>query len=316
MKVRRPKQMIFSIWPVLIVWMLTTTTLYAECFLPHGRQKVPENVPKEYRGCFVHYADDNRSLIEKALNHVRLTGKEIGRSFALLAGVSSYPNIPETLEPAKVDIEKLVDYLKTQEFFEEIVVLLNEDFTEKNLRYFLQSYFPKRVGTPKSRFLFAFSGHGITDNNKGYLLESTARSFKDKENAISLNSIRDLFTEVVGDGKAHHTLALINSCYGGAFLPRPFGPSSSYRPQWPGAHAITAGRNDERVYHHSESGPGSVFFEKFFAALDQRADTFPAGGDGIITFHELSSWLALEMRRASNEGYPRKAGQWGVGHVR
>src|SRR5262249_6350438 len=76
----------------------------------------------EYRRFFVQRADQ-RSRFEKALNLIGKTTFPVGRSFALIAGVTQYPNLPkmeQSLRPAAVDIGKLQAYLKEQEFFDEI----------------------------------------------------------------------------------------------------------------------------------------------------------------------------------------------------
>src|ERR1035438_9226461 len=149
-----------------------------------GQGKPPASaVPEPYRQKFVQYVD-RRSMQEKALNLIGLTSQDVGRSFALIAGVSRYPNMPEMgreLAAAGADIDELQNYLRSEEFFDEIVVLRDGDVTMENLEYFLQDYFPDRLRkSPKSRFLFAYSGHGMAEGSKeaptGYLLKSTARS--------------------------------------------------------------------------------------------------------------------------------------------
>ena len=62
-----------------------------------------DEVPKEFRQFIVHKSD-SRIWLEKALNVVNLTTKDVGRSFAIVAGVSRYPNLTgldKTLEPAE-----------------------------------------------------------------------------------------------------------------------------------------------------------------------------------------------------------------------
>jgi formylglycine-generating enzyme required for sulfatase activity len=260
----------------------------------------------EFRRFFVHYAD-RRSMTERALNLVGLNANEVGRSFALVAGVSRYEFLPE-LRAAAVDVEKMTHYLIDQQFFDEVVVLADDDFTEQNLRYFLQSYFPERVlKFPKSRFLFAFSGHGINDGPQGYLLLSTAHSLEDKYRSINLSVVRTMLQEVVRKG--YQVLALINSCYGGNFVTPGFG-GGRYLPTRPGAHALTAGAANELVYADPAVGPGSVFFETVLAALDERADTFPPAqpgdpnsmpGDGVITWDELSTYVRLSIRQYTHD---------------
>src|ERR1043166_4691266 len=98
-----------------------------------GQGKPPASlVPEMYREKFVRYID-RRSMSEKALNLIGLTRNDVGRSFALIAGVSKYPNMPELekdLPAAAADIDSLQNYLKNQEFFDEIVVLRDGDVTE------------------------------------------------------------------------------------------------------------------------------------------------------------------------------------------
>lgn len=197
------------------------------------------------------------------------------------------------LKPAAEDIKKLVEYLRTYEFFDEIVVLKDGGVTTENLEYFLQTYYPDRLRKfPKSRFLFAYSGHGVTEGSSGYLLKNTATSLRDKANRIHLGVVRVFVDEVAKAG--HHVLVLLNACYSGAFLRRSIGGQQELIPENPGAHAITAGGIGERTWHILEVGTGSVFFEKIFSGLDGRADS--GQGDGIITVYELFGYLKREVQ--------------------
>lgn len=274
-----------------LAWLsLLLFSLFASSVLALDRPKVP----RDFQKFFVHYVD-NRSIKEKALNLANLSWKDVGRSFALIAGVSHYPNMSLTdreLRPAAEDIKKLQEYLKTYEFFDEIVVLKDGNVTIKNLMFFLQTYFPDRLKKfPKSRFLFAYSGHGMTEGSSGYLLKNTARSLTDKANSINLGVVRVFVDEVVRSG--HHVLVLLNACYGGAFLRRSFGGPKRLIPRNPGAHAITAGGTGEQTWHDPKAGEGSVFFEKVFAGLDRRADS---SEDGLIGVYELFSYLKREVQ--------------------
>ncbi len=171
--------------------------------------------------------------------------------------------------------------------------------TQSNLDYFLKSYFPERLEKfPKSRFLFAYSGHGFLDGDRGYVLTNGATSFTDKRNAVDLATIR---TDLNSDIEAgYQVLALINSCNGGAFLTRTsFG--NAYIPKHPGAHAITAGASSERAWSDKAVGSGSVFFEKLLSGLGGAADRIPDGGDGIITVSELYAYLRQEVELSTGQ---------------
>jgi TPR repeat protein len=260
------------------------------------------SVPEQYKRFFFYYADQ-RSFYEKALNSIGLTKTPVGRSFALVAGVTQYPNFPvleQSLKPAAVDIEKLKSYLKDQEYFDEIVVLKDGDMNLDNLNYFLQTYFPDRLAHfPHSRFLFAFSGHGYADGTsdtaRGFLLTSPAASKTDPINRIDLSILRTFLDPDIDS--AEKALVLINACQSGAFLgrksfgPNPLGPGDR------GAHAIMASRTSQQSLSLGAVGPGSVFFEKVFAGLDGAADNSPR--DGVVTYHELDTYLRSEIPYAT-----------------
>ena len=260
-------------------------------------------VPPEFQRFFVQRADQ-RSRFEKALNLIGKSSFPVGRSFALIAGVTQYPNFPaleRSLRPAAVDILKLQTYLKEQEFFDEIVVLKDEDMTLPNLNYFLETYFPGRLAqSPHSRFLFAYSGHGYSvkggSSIRGYLLTSRASSMTDPQNGLDLGVLRTMLGPVIESSEK--VLVLVNSCDSGAFLgrkgfgPNPLGPGEK------GAHAIMASRSKQQSLHLDNVGPGSVFFEKIFAGLGGAADIAPS--DGVVTYHELDTYLHAEIPYATN----------------
>ena len=251
--------------------------------------EIPSWVPPQYAKFIVRYVDD-RPTWQRALGYLSVPVGQTGRSFALVAGVSSYPHMgggAGDLWPAKVDVEKMTAYLSDKpESFNEIVVLLDDDMTADNLHYFLTQYFPRRFAdSPRSRFLFAYSGHGMTDEKgRGYILTSQATNLKDWYNGISLGQLRAEFQAIVDRG--HQVLALINACYGAEFLSFRFGGDSDEAPLPPtreGAHVITAGSAGELTYADPSFGggdgkQGSIFFEGVLAALDGRADKLPEDG--------------------------------------
>ena len=259
-------------------------------------------VAPQYADHFFHF-EDRRSLSERFSNAIGYENRPIGRSHALLVGVSRYPAMHETLMPADADVKLLERWLNRSGHFDEIVTLTNQHVTNANLNYFLREYFPTRLEKfPRSRFLFAFSGHGITKGDRSYLLKSDWKSFQDTVNAIGIAELKAKLKTTID--RAHQSLILINSCYGGAFLTQtPFG-EIDYLPTGPGAHAITAGRANERVYADSNLGKGSVFFEILLGGLNGRADTLPSvtpgiNGDGLITINELATYLKHEITKRS-----------------
>jgi uncharacterized protein len=260
-------------------------------------------VPSAYTRFFYHYTD-RRSLLEKALNSIGLSKLAVPRSFALIAGVTRYPNFPpleRDLRPAAIDLDNLKRYLRDQEFFDEIVVLQDGDMTLDNLNYFLGHYFPEHMaGFPHSRFLFAYSGHGYAVGTgrtaRGFLLRSSAADTTDTLNSVDLTILRAYFAAIVDS--AEQVLVLINACNSGAFVARvPFGgPAVELGAK--GAHAIVASRTSQRSFHDASLGPGSIFFEKVLAGLGGLADRSPP--DGVVTYHELDTYLHGEIPLATN----------------
>jgi caspase domain-containing protein len=240
---------------------------------------------------------DGRALPKELLSGHGLGEQELGRSYALIAGVSYYPDLPadkRSLSPAKVDVEAMVKYLKDKEYFDEIVVLENEDVTLDNLNYFLGVYFPSKMDSQRnSRFLFAYSGHGFDDDSGSYILQSSAQQMDDRSHSIDLAQLKIAVQKSAS--KALNALVLINSCQGGTFLLNglPFGQPRLVVAK-PGAHAITAGAKGQFTYGSTVAGRGSYFFEEVLKGLDGRADT---SDSGLITADQLFTYVRSEVQQ-------------------
>jgi hypothetical protein len=262
---------------------------------------VPKYVPEQFQGFFRQYVD-NRSITEKALNAIGFTNEDVGRSFALVAGVSHYRMNGRAgkLDAARADVEQLAAYLINREFFDEVVVLLDEDVTEANLSYFLERYFPKQLQAfPGSRFLFAYSGHGTTrPDGHGFLLTSDATGFDDfMEHGIDLSVVRAMLNADVYSG--HFVLVLVNACYASDLHGRVSFGDTPYWPKLEGAHVITAGGSNEQTWADPSLGPGSIFFETLLAGLNGRADRLPQ--DGIVTEKEIETYLIGTIKQFTDE---------------
>ena len=232
------------------------------------------------------------------------------RQIAVVAGVSEYPNLPESdrkLEPSANDIEMLTDALQNKLEFDEIIVLENQYFNSNNLEYIFKVYLPSQFEKhKKSRVLFAFSGHGDDFKDSGYLFlpktkTITINSYEDTQDAIDLDSIKVILKPTIAT--SHQFLALINSCNGGHFLSEnvTFGSKTL---EEAGVHAITAGRKGENVYARSRE-EGSIFFELIVSALldeelkldDGTELGNAARDDGILTAYELATFVKSGVNR-------------------
>jgi Caspase domain len=295
------------------VVVLACSTL-GTCQAPAGLAR--PDVPDQYQRFFVHYSP-NRSITSAVLSKAGLDDAHIGRSFALIAGISSYPNLrpaDRDLTPAGEDVKKLADYLKNVEFFDEIVVLQNADVTFDNLAFFLQGYFPDKLqADSNSRLLIAYSGHGFTKGRSSFLVTYPAVRLDAKNpdmyNSLNLFNLRAL---VQYDRQySHSVLALLNTCNSGDFLNRPFG-TANFNIYDKSAFAITAGTEQQLAFSYGDVGTGSLFFEKMFAGLYGRANALYPNASialpNIVTVDELYNYLVEEVQTKTSKRQTPKMG--------
>src|SRR5262249_14604994 len=184
---------------------------------------------------FYHYGSEQTKPDARIVGRLKLAAGDRTRSFALIIGISKYPNFlpQDQLTPATNDVAHLKTFLKDDQKFDEIIVLENDDATAANISYFLNDYLLTRSSlyNRKSRILIAYSGHGVKQQNMlpPSLVLSNATSLADVSNLYSLSLIR---TSVENLASANfHVLALINACFGGMVFAVALGggqPSDSY----------------------------------------------------------------------------------------
>lgn len=282
-------------------------------FIGLAEQALPQSVcpngapaPDIYCKHIWHFERDENSTIGRLADLFGNSTSSQVRSFALIGGISKYKNLGQ-LPPAAADISRLKRFLTNHQRFDEVVVLQDEDFNISNISYFINVYFYDRVKKfPKSRFLFAYSGHGISsDDTEGpsFILLSNANDWNDRINALNLRHLRSSLQDIAR--RSYQTLVLLNACFGGSMLDFSFSNDIPRQVDRPGAHAITAGRARELVYSLSEIGPGSIFFETLISGVETgRADAFPfigdKRGDGVVTFEEFLADLKQSISELKN----------------
>jgi GH25 family lysozyme M1 (1,4-beta-N-acetylmuramidase) len=230
---------------------------------------------------FIQYKKRGEIKVDPAIED-RIPKKPPGnreiRSFALVVVVHQYNFFPEPddkeLMAVKNDIPKIVNFLREQNF-DEIILLENEKASVENINYFLNTYFLNQVKIydQRSRFLFAFDGHGAlgeNDNSTGSMALTQAQGERDRVvgHVYPLKYLQADLEAIAAH--AFHTIALLGSCYSGGVFPidPSHGQSSVTFPKKPGAHAITAADPIHRAWTDPNSG-GTVFFEKFLDAVKQ-----------------------------------------------
>ncbi|MBY5394630.1 hypothetical protein HFN01_07285 [Rhizobium leguminosarum] len=236
------------------------------------------------------------------------------RSFAMVVGVSFYPNFPNKedryLAPAKNDVMNLVKFLERQKF-DEVILLENFDANKENINFFLDEYLPSQLDLygKRARVLFIHTGHGAAGavpGQPGSLVLSGARGARDYSNIYQL---RDLSAKLeILAQKSYHFAALLGSCYsGGVFSSTNSVGDNSFYPGEPGAHAVTSTKDDDLAYGLRES-TGSVFFDGLIEGVESgKGDRDYSGwieladgglhlvGGGIIRLGAVTAYISARL---------------------
>jgi hypothetical protein len=142
-----------------------------------------------------------------------------GRSYAVVIGISEYTGAShdnfDRLRTAN-DAQRMRQFLLDKAGFDYVYVLTEEKATKKRITQLMEDEMPARVG-PNDRFLFYWSGHGISrtlpsgnDRQLGYLplIESRRSAYS---SMISMSDIRRWDDYL----QARQTLYVLDACLSG-----------------------------------------------------------------------------------------------------
>jgi hypothetical protein len=226
--------------------------------------------------------------------HFKLPNDSLGKSYALLVGVSTY-KAWTSLESPRKDLLKLREYLLRSAGFDEVTILADGVATFANVNQLMEDYYPAVANAkPGGRFLFYFSGHGDTRwkgtaRERGYLIlgDTPKGSFG---SAISMDNIQ-LWAQNFAD--ARQVLFIVDTCMSGLAGRELKGDYSAQIPaaqllKERGVFLMTAGRADEDARGGSVWG-GSLFTEALIAGLHSGAAD--ADKNAIISTYELYNYV-------------------------
>ena len=218
---------------------------------------------------------------------------EFARSYALVVGVNEYPQagLP-ALPNAANDAHNMERYLVQQGY--QVKKLVGPAATQDAIVGYLVDDLAPRIGKD-DRFLFYFSGHGVTrkvgGKDRGYIVPFDGRSAS-ATSWVSMSTLRDSADQL---GNARHQLFIFDSCFGGAFAVKSL--ASSFSPnalnyiqritQAAARQYITAGGANEQVSAASRDGM-SLFTYQLLQGLAGEADTTT---DGYITVSEIAAYM-------------------------
>jgi len=250
-------------------------------------------------------------------------------SWALVVGINRYddPRIP-ALEFAERDAQAVAALLPSLGFpRENIRLLLGGGLTRERLLEALEEDLNARMGA-QDRLLIFFAGHAVSaevhQQRRGYLLMPNSRLFgewpgpdrphAEKPPAPALE-MRNLLNTVAGL-PAKHRLLLLDSCFSGFMVHgRKVGEVKTNDPrllrwtQEPVTQVLTAGRSGQVASEKGLYGHG-VFTWHVLKGLQGNADP---RGDGLITFHELATFVKGRVNEEEDVDQDPQLGTLGEG---
>jgi hypothetical protein len=229
--------------------------------------------------------------------YIRLVGRNIfQKSIAVVVGVGDYDRFPRLSAPA-ADALRVRDFLRDDAGFDQIITLTDEKATYARIAELMEKVIPDALGQ-NDRFLFYFSGHGVTRSlamtKRGYLvLKKSARG--DWQDMIDMERLKQ-WTENVA--QARHSLFLLDACFSGlaAFEAKAgdVREKTIARLTQPGHYIVTAGTEGEETYIYKGE---SLFTQAFLSAA--RGEGM-AVSDGVVSLNEMMTRVnrILDARQA------------------
>jgi soluble lytic murein transglycosylase len=212
------------------------------------------------------------------------------KSYAVVIGIGDYANLPKLTAPA-ADAEKIRDFLRDEASFDYIVTLTDEKASRTRIEDLMDRIIPGLLGT-NDRFLFYFSGHGITRKlaltKRGYLALAAAKP-DDWSQLIDMPRIRQ-WTENVA--LARHSLFLLDACFSGLSAWEPKSTPSEKtieRLMQPGHHIVTAGVEGEESYIYKGE---SLFTRAFLSAARGEGNST---ADRIVSLGEMMTRINRDL---------------------
>ncbi len=227
---------------------------------------------------------------------------EIPRSYALVIGVSHYPNLPATAQllfPVR-DADDIYTTLISPEGGqfppEHVHKLVNDQVTLANLRRELEQWLPS-VTQPNDRVVIYFAGHGFISKGKAYLAPYDIDLKNIAQTAYPMSELG----EVVGSQiKGKWKVLITDACHSGAITPED--DHAQLNQNLLDLHSsllsLTASRDREQSFESAEWGGGHGIFTYYVVqGLHGAADV---NGDGIVTADELSEYVHTNVKQATN----------------
>jgi tetratricopeptide (TPR) repeat protein len=224
-------------------------------------------------------------------------GFSIPRSYAVIAGISRYKNLPANLQLqyAERDAQSIYTILISPEGgnfkAENVHMLLGEKATLAGLRAEIDNWLPG-IAKGNDRVLVYFAGHGFLVGGKGYL---APYDFDQASPAQTGFPMDELGSVMGGKIQAKSKILLTDACHSGAISPE---DTESLNQRLTTLNkslfSLTASRARERSFESPDlRGGHGVFTYYLVTGMEGEADT---SGDGIVTADELAEYVHTQVR--------------------
>jgi Caspase domain len=234
------------------------------------------------------------------------------KSYALVIGVGRYDYLRSLDSPEK-DVKKMADFLRGQGFDE--VLTIRDRAVTQDLLQFPQKYLKAKM-QPEDRFLFYYSGHGMSvpdgkGGATGYLPLSAEKP-GGKGHSVPMTTLVSWLKQL----SAKHLLVILDTCFSGLaidgvelknvsiFEGKVDGELLTWLTSGRARYLLMAGNESQEAI----GGPrwnGSLFTDAVIKGLQEKADRNP---DRLVTTRELHSWLERfvpqEARKVQHELTP------------
>lgn len=219
---------------------------------------------------------------------------EFQRSYAIVIGISDFSGYNDL--PTQNDPIRMRDYLINEANFDYVHTLTDEKVTKTRIAELMLDEFPERV-TSNDRFLFYWSGHGVTRpaarGEFGYLPLGDS----EKGRYSSMVAMADIarWDQFIS---ASQVLYLLDSCFAGLAGVAAKSDTQDLNLQQlmgPSRHIMTAGTSGEETIAIDALG-GSVFTAAVIDGLKGAADAANAfGTDELVSVGELKEYVATRV---------------------
>lgn len=219
------------------------------------------------------------------------------KSFAVVVGVGNFNDKSLTSLPSEKDAIRIKDYLVNEAGFDHVRLIIGDQVRLDSIKKLMIDYYPKVVGK-KDRFLFYWSGHGVTTGEGGRKLGYLPVKSSSMESHSSMLSMRNL-TEWDRRLNAKQTLYLLDACFTGIAASKAMSPMTEQtleRVSHRSRQVLTAGLEDQQTLAINDLD-GGVFTHALLNGLRGEADTNKGKflKDGVVTARELEEYIRVRV---------------------